>query len=66
TFHNRWLNCMKVPKEAHDQMLLSPEAEVVLIDWIKFLGFVGRPVCTATIRPKVLELRGRYSGKHWL
>lgn len=56
------LNGIQPKKKAHEKEMLLTEAEkMVLVEWIRFLGFAGIPVCKRTLRPKVkaiMEAKG--------
>jgi hypothetical protein len=67
TMRNRFQGEHVPAREAHiKEMLLSPAQEEVMVDWMKFLGMVGRPVCQQTMRPKVHSLCGKYPGDTWV
>ncbi|TFK67013.1 hypothetical protein BDN72DRAFT_771326 [Pluteus cervinus] len=54
-------------QEAHEkQQLLTKEQEEVLVEWVLFLGLVGRPICKATLRPKVVQLCGKIPSRRWV
>ncbi|KAJ3561060.1 hypothetical protein NP233_g10428 [Leucocoprinus birnbaumii] len=54
-------------KDAHDhEKLLPPEIERVLVDWIRFMAMVGRPVSRKSIRPKVAQLGGKLPSASWV
>jgi len=67
TLRNRYHKLTKPTKQAHeDQRLMNDEEEEVLVDWIKFLGMVGRPITRTTLRPKCVELCGKMPARSWL
>lgn len=56
----------KPSRHAHvNQMLLSPAAEWVLLQWIIFLCEQGRPVSKIQIRALAQELCGKRPSKEW-
>ena len=56
TLRNR-LKGIKPRKKAHEaEMLLNEAEKKVLVDWIRYLGLAGIPVCKRTLRPKVKGL----------
>lgn len=67
TLRNRYRGIRRPTKEAHEhERLLDPAQEQVMVDWMRFLGFIGRPICRATVRPKFVDLCGRLPGKTWV
>ena len=67
TLLNRYNKCTKPSHQAHDdERIMNHEQEEVLVDWMKFLGMVGRPVSRATVRPKCIKLVGRLPGQTWI
>ena len=67
TLLNRYNKRTKPTKQAHDnEQILNQEQEEVLVEWMIFLGMVGRPVSRATVRPKCIELCGRLPGRTWI
>lgn len=67
TLRNRYHGIAQPAKEAHEhERLLDPAQEQVMVDWMRFLGFIGQPICRATVRPKLFELCGRLPGKTWV
>ncbi|KAI6036046.1 hypothetical protein BKA83DRAFT_49671, partial [Pisolithus microcarpus] len=40
--------------------------EKVLVDWMHFLGTIGRPIAKDTVRPYVYDLCGRYPSENWI
>lgn len=67
TLRRRWKGESLPRKDAHDnQRLLNDAQEKVLVDWIKFLGVTGRPICMDTIRPYIYDLCGQYPGPKWI
>ncbi|KAF9009597.1 hypothetical protein BDQ17DRAFT_1348396 [Cyathus striatus] len=67
TLRNRYLNISKAPREAHsNQMFLRPEQELALVDWMKFLVYIGVPVCRITATPIIMEMAGREPSQNWL
>ncbi|KAJ3979034.1 hypothetical protein F5890DRAFT_1421919 [Lentinula detonsa] len=62
TLRNR-LRGVQQRRQAHqNEVLLTAGEKKVVVEWIKFLGFAGVPVCKRTIRPKIkaiLEAKGR-------
>jgi hypothetical protein len=52
---------------AHNtQQLLNPDQEVVLENWIKWLGVTGTPLSKRTIAPKVEALCGWKPSHQWI
>jgi len=67
TLRNRYHGLTKPTKQAHeDERLMNDEQEAVLVDWIKFLGMVGRPITRLTLRPKCVELCGKMPARGWI
>jgi len=67
TLRNRYLSLTQPTKRAHnDEMLLDEGQEKVLVEWMQFLGMVGRPISRSTLWPKIQELCGRMPGKTWI
>ena len=67
TLRNRYYSLHQPSKQAHlKQQLLDTAQEETLVDWMIFLGKIGRPVCQATMRPKCIELCGRLPGRSWI
>ena len=53
TLQNR-LKGIQPRKKAHEkEMLLNDAEKKVLVDWMRFLGLAGLPVCKHTLQPKV-------------
>lgn len=69
-YHTLWQRYNKgrqSVKEAHEKdKLLDRAQEEVMVEWMMFLSMVGRPICKATVRPKVYQLCGQVPGKTWI
>jgi len=67
TLRNRYHGFTQPMKEAHEHdRLLDPAQEQVMVDWMQFLGFIGQPICRATVWPKIVKLCGWLPGKTWV
>lgn len=69
TLRNRFQGKHVPPSKAHvSQQLLCPEAEEVLVEWIKYLSDTGHPLCKRTIREKAQALSTckRHPGQSWI
>jgi hypothetical protein len=67
TVRNRFIGKHVPPRQAHtSQQLISPEAEMVLVDWITFLSDTGHPLSKRTIRKKAEALCGKKPSKSWI
>ncbi|KAG6816620.1 hypothetical protein H0H87_004467, partial [Tephrocybe sp. NHM501043] len=67
TVRNGFLGIHVPPRQAHvNQQLFSPEAEHVLIDWIKFLSDIGHTLSKRTIRKRAEALCGKKPSQSWI
>ncbi|KAI5982602.1 hypothetical protein EDD15DRAFT_2126531, partial [Pisolithus albus] len=67
TVHRRAYGLTKSLKDAHKkQRLLTDAQEKVLVNWMHFLGTIGRPIAKDTIWPYVYDLCGCYPSENWI
>ncbi|KAF8150853.1 hypothetical protein B0H34DRAFT_665455, partial [Crassisporium funariophilum] len=67
TLRNRYLSITQPTKQAHnDKRFLNNSQEKVLVEWMQFLGAVGRPISRSTLRPKIKDLCGWMPGRTWI
>ncbi|KAG6810032.1 hypothetical protein H0H93_015300, partial [Arthromyces matolae] len=67
TIWRRYANKSKPHTAAHlTQQLLNENQEIVLQNWIKWLGITGVPLSKKTIGPKVKALCGKTPSCRWI
>ena len=67
TLTRRFRKVASHPRDAHEsQQLLSSTQEAVLVNWGRWLGFTGHPLCKETISPKVEGLCGKKPSPKWI
>ncbi len=67
TLRNRFYLLSKPSQQAHNnEKLLRTEQERALLDWMHFLGMIGRPISKSLIRPKLQQLCSKLPGQSWV